>query len=70
MRIDVGLEGLPRQKAITDDILVFGSGDTDKEAFEDHDRNLRKKRCSLERKKSPRWVSLYPQRVLALIQTS
>ena len=35
-RIDVAT----RQKAIADDILVFGSGETDEEAFEDHDGNL------------------------------
>ena len=40
-RIDLALEGLPGQKAIADDILVFGSGDTDEEALKDHDRNLR-----------------------------
>ena len=40
-RIDIALEGLPGQKARADDILVFGSGDTDEEAFEEHDRNLR-----------------------------
>ena len=39
-RIDVAHEGLPGQKAIADDILAFGSGDTDEEAFEDHDGNL------------------------------
>ena len=39
-RIDIALEGLPGQKAIADDILVFGSGDTDEEAFRDHDRHL------------------------------
>ena len=31
---------LAGQKAIADDILVFGSGETDEEAFEDHDGNL------------------------------
>ena len=35
------LEGLLGQKAIADDILVFGSGDTNEEAFKDHDHNLR-----------------------------
>ena len=40
-RIDIALEGLPGQKAIADDILVFGSGDTDEEAFRDHDRHLK-----------------------------
>ena len=40
-RIDIALEGLPGQKAIADDILVFGAGDTEEEALIDHDRNLR-----------------------------
>jgi len=40
-RIDIALEGLPGQKAVADDILVFGAGDTDEEALKDHDRNLR-----------------------------
>ena len=40
-RIDIALEGLPGQKAIADDILVLGAGDTDEEALKDHDRNLR-----------------------------
>lgn len=40
-RIDIALEGLPEQKAIAHDILVFGAGDTDKEALKVHDRNLR-----------------------------
>ena len=40
-RIDIALEGPPGQKAIADDILVFGAGDTDEEALKDHDRNLR-----------------------------
>ena len=40
-RIDLALEGLPGQKVIADDILVFGSGDTDQEALKDYDRNLR-----------------------------
>ena len=39
-RIDVALEGLLGEKAVADDILVFGRGDTDEEAFEDHDCNL------------------------------
>ena len=39
-RIDIALEGLPGQKAIADDILVFGAGDTDEEALKDHDLNL------------------------------
>lgn len=33
--------GLPGIKVIADDILVFGSGKTDDEANQDHDRNLR-----------------------------
>lgn len=40
-RIDIALEGLSGQKAIADDILVFGLGDTDEEAFRDHDRHLK-----------------------------
>ena len=40
-RIDIALEGLPGQKALADDILVFGVGGTDLEAVEDHDRNLK-----------------------------
>ena len=40
-RIDITLEGLPGQKAIADDILVFGAGDTDGQAPKDHHRNLR-----------------------------
>ena len=40
-RIDIALEGLPGQKAIADDILIFGAGDTDQEALDDHDRNLK-----------------------------
>ena len=39
--IDIAFEGLPGQKAIADDILVFGAGDTDEETLKDHDRNLR-----------------------------
>ena len=47
-RIDIALEGVPGQKAIANDILVFGPGDTEEEAFEDHDRKLREvfTRCS------------------------
>ncbi|PFX34507.1 Uncharacterized protein K02A2.6 [Stylophora pistillata] len=40
-RIDVALEGLQGQKAIADDILVFGAVDTDEEALKNHDHNLR-----------------------------
>ena len=41
-RIYLAHEGLLGQKAIADDILVFGSWDTDEEAFEGKDGNLRK----------------------------
>ena len=40
-RIDIALEGLPGQKGIADDILVFGAGDTDEQALKDHDGDLR-----------------------------
>ena len=82
-RMDVALEGLPGQKAIADDILVFGSGDTYEEALEDHDRNLREvlTRCQQKgiklnadklqfRRKLPTWATLYLQKVLALVQAS
>jgi hypothetical protein len=39
-RVNQALEGLNRILNITDDILVYGVGDTDKEAQQDHDRNL------------------------------
>ena len=39
-RMDIALEGLEGQKAIADDIIVFGSGNTDKEALVDHDKKL------------------------------
>ena len=39
-RMDIALEGLEGQKAIADDILVFGSGTTDEEAQIDHDKKL------------------------------
>ena len=47
----MALKGLPGQKAIAGDILVFGSGDIDEEALEDHDRNLREvlSRCQQKR---------------------
>ena len=38
--MDIALEGLEGQKAIADDIIVFGSGDTDEEALVDHDKKL------------------------------
>ena len=40
-RIDIALEGLPGQKAIAGDILVFGAGATDEEALKDDDQNHR-----------------------------
>lgn len=40
-RIDESLEGLKGVKAIHDDILIYGSGDTDEEALVDHEANLR-----------------------------
>ena len=36
------LSGLPGVKVIADNILVFGSGETDEEAYQDHDKNLRR----------------------------
>jgi hypothetical protein len=39
-RVNQALEGLNGILNITDDILVYGVGDTDKEAQQDHDRNL------------------------------
>jgi hypothetical protein len=36
-RLDEALSGLKGCKAIADDILVFGSGETEREAREDHD---------------------------------
>ncbi|XP_033747087.1 uncharacterized protein K02A2.6-like [Pecten maximus] len=39
-RLDEALEGLEGTKAIHDDIVVFGCGDTDAEARQDHDRKL------------------------------
>ena len=46
-RIDEALEGIQGVKAIHDDILVWGSGEDDAKATEDHDRKLRKlfERC-------------------------
>ena len=44
------LEGLNGIAIVADDILVFGEGDTDAEAEQDHDRNLRKllERCRMQ----------------------
>ena len=39
-RMDIALEGLEGQKAIADDIIVFGSGDNDEQALVDHDKKL------------------------------
>ena len=39
-RIDESLEGLEGVKAIADDILVWGDGDTREEAIADHDKRL------------------------------
>ena len=39
-RVNQALEGLNGILNITDDILIYGIGDTDKEAQLDHDRNL------------------------------
>ena len=39
-RLDEALSGLKECKTIADDILVFGSGETEREAHEDHDVNL------------------------------
>ena len=46
-RVNDVLSGLPGVKVIADDILVFGSGETDEEAYQDHDKNLRRlmERC-------------------------
>jgi hypothetical protein len=40
-RVNDVLLGLPGIKVIADDILVYGSGATDEEAYLDHDKNLR-----------------------------
>lgn len=34
------VEGLPGVKVYVDDILVYGKGETDQKALEDHDRNV------------------------------
>ena len=39
-RMDEALEGLEGTKAIHDDILVYGCGNTDEEAVRDHNRKL------------------------------
>ncbi|XP_046330984.2 uncharacterized protein K02A2.6-like [Haliotis rufescens] len=40
-RMDEALIGLPGVKAIHDDVLIYGCGNSDEEAEADHDRNLR-----------------------------
>ncbi len=40
-RVNDILLGLPGIKVIADDILVFGCGQTDEEAYQDHDKSLR-----------------------------
>ncbi|XP_028409422.1 uncharacterized protein K02A2.6-like [Dendronephthya gigantea] len=40
-RVNDILLGLPGVKVIADDLLVYGSGATDEEAYLDHDKNLR-----------------------------
>jgi len=35
------LEGLEGIAVVADDILVYGNGNTDEEAFENHDQNLK-----------------------------
>ena len=40
-RMNSVLHDLPGVKVIADDILTFGKGATDAEAFADHDRNLK-----------------------------
>lgn len=39
-RMEEALEGLDGIKPIHDDILIYGCGDNDKEAHDDHDRKL------------------------------
>lgn len=40
MRMDEALEGLSGVRAIHDDSLIYGSGDTDDITFKDHEKNL------------------------------
>ncbi|KAK7105846.1 hypothetical protein V1264_017174 [Littorina saxatilis] len=40
-RVDDALNGLPGVFAVHDDVIVWGSGDTEKEAAKDHDQNVR-----------------------------
>ena len=53
-RLEQALEGLDGVKAIFDDILIFGVGETQAEALSDHDAKLRAlfERC---RKKGIKW---------------
>ncbi|CAC5384425.1 unnamed protein product [Mytilus coruscus] len=40
-RQDQTVEGLPGVRSIVDDILIYGEGDTEEEAIDDHDRKFR-----------------------------
>ena len=46
-RQDQAVEGLPGVLSIADDILVYGEGDTEEDAIQDHDQKLTAlmKRC-------------------------
>ena len=41
MKLDQNLEGLKGVFKIADDVLITGQGETEREADEDHDRNLK-----------------------------
>ena len=41
MKLDQNLEGLKGVFKIADDILITGQGEIEREADEDHDRNLK-----------------------------
>ena len=47
MKLDQNFEGLKGVFKIADDILIAGQGETEREADEDHDRNL-----------SPSWIDV------------
>lgn len=40
-RISQALEGLDGVAVIADDILVYGSGNNDEDAYADHERNIK-----------------------------
>ena len=40
MKLDQNLEGLKGVFKIADDVLITGQGETEREADEEHDRNL------------------------------